>query len=165
VPAAVDTNVLLPVIRGNEGSAVVLVPFLDRFIQSLGLVISAPVYAELLAAPGMDVDTLDRFLSAGAIVVDWDLGREIWLRSATAYRDYARRRQASGGGWPRRILADFVIDAHAELHADFLLTYNNDDFERMFPALQVVVPPAPAPSVRPATEPEDPSAIAEGGSL
>jgi len=34
-----------------------------------------------------------------------------------------------------------VIGAHAELHADFLLTYNGDDFGRMFPALEVIVPP------------------------
>jgi predicted nucleic acid-binding protein len=142
VPAAVDTNVLLPIIRGDDGSADVLVPFLDRFIQSLGLVISAPVYAELLAAPGIEADALDHFLGVGAIVVDWDPGREIWLRAAASYRDYAQRRQTSGGGWPRRILADFVIGAHAELRADLLLTYNNDDFERMFPALEVVVPPA-----------------------
>jgi len=44
VPVAIDTTVLLPVIRGDVGSASVLVPFLDRFIESLGLVICAPVY-------------------------------------------------------------------------------------------------------------------------
>ena len=53
MPAAVDTNVLLPVLRGDADSAGVLVPFLDRFIGSMDLVISGPVYAELAAAPGM----------------------------------------------------------------------------------------------------------------
>jgi predicted nucleic acid-binding protein len=143
MPAAVDTNVLLPVLRGDAGSGDSLVPFLDRFIQSLGLVISGPVYAELAAAPWVQIEALDRFLAAGAIAVDVDLSRDVWLRAATAYRAYAQRRQASGAGWPRRILADFVIGAHAELHADVLLTYNSDDFERMFPGLEVIVPPAP----------------------
>jgi len=143
MPAAVDTNVLLPVIRGDAGSVDRLVPFLDRFIQSLGLVISGPVYAELAAAPGMQVIALDRFLAAGTITVDLDLARDAWLYAAAAYRTYADRRQASGGGWPRRILADFMIGAHAELRADLLLTYNSGDFGRMFPDLEVIVPPAP----------------------
>ncbi len=142
MPAAVDTNVLLPVIRGDAGSADHLVLFLDRFIQSLGLVISGPVYAELAAAPGMQVATLDRFLAAGTIAVDLDLARDAWLHAASAYRAYADRRQANGDGWPRRILADFMIGAHAELRADLLLTYNSSDFERMFPNMQVIVPPA-----------------------
>jgi len=141
MPVAVDTNVLLPVIRGDAGSADVLVPFLDRFIGSLGLVICAPVYAELAAAPGMQVAALDRFLAAGAIGVELDLSRDVWLRAASSYRSYADRRLASGEGWPRRILADFVIGTHAELRADLLLTYNTSDFGRMFPDLEVIEPP------------------------
>ncbi|MGH2387430.1 MAG: hypothetical protein ACRDIE_04440 [Chloroflexota bacterium] len=91
----------------------------------------------------MEVDALDRFLAAGAIAIDWDLSRDVWLRAAAAYRAYADRRRVAGGDRPRRILADFVIGAHAELHADLLLTYNSDDFGRMFPDLEVIVPPAP----------------------
>ncbi len=141
MPVAVDTNVLLPVIRGDAGSTNLLVPFLDRFIVSLGLVICAPVYAELAAAPGMRVAELDRFLAAGAIAVELGLSRDVWLRAAVAYRAYADRRLASGEGWPRRVLADFVIGAHAELRADLLLTYNSGDFGRMFPDLEVIEPP------------------------
>jgi len=87
MPAAVDTNVLLPVIRGDAGSVDRLVPFLDRFIQSLGLVISGPVYAELTAVPGMQIIALDRFLAAGTIAVDVDLARDAWLHAAAAGRD------------------------------------------------------------------------------
>jgi hypothetical protein len=142
MPAAVDTNVLLPVLRGDADSAGVLVPLLDRFIGSMGLVISGPVYAELAAAPGMQVAELDRFLAAGAIGVELDLGRDVWLGAAASCRAYAQRRQASGAGWPRRILADFLIGAHAQLRAELLLTHHADDFGRMFPDLEVIVPPA-----------------------
>lgn len=94
----------------------------------------------------MQVASLDRFLAAGTIAVDLDLARDAWLHAASAYRVYADRRQANGDGWPRCILADFMIGAHAELHAelhaDLLLTYNSSDFERMFPNLEVIVPPA-----------------------
>lgn len=144
MPAAVDTNVLLPIIRSDLGSGDQLVPFLDRFLQSFGLIISGPVYAELAAAPGMHVESLDRFLVGGPIEVDLMLSRDIWLQAAAAYRAYAQRRLASGAIWPRRILADFIIGAQAILHADLLLTYNSNDFARMFPALEVIVPPAPA---------------------
>jgi len=83
--------------------------------------------------------------AAGRIAVDLDLTRDIWLGAAASYRSYADRRLAAGAGWPRRILADFVIGAHAELRADLLLTYNSDDFGRMFPDLEVVVPPRNTP--------------------
>ncbi len=149
MPAAVDTNVLLPVIRGDVEVTNILVPFLDRYIQSLGLTISAPVYAELAAAPGMRVEALDQFLAVGQVAVEWNLSRNVWLRAAEAYRTYADRRQASGGGWPRRILADFIIGAHAERHADVLLTYNSDDFGRMFPDPEVIVPPVPGDTSTP----------------
>lgn len=83
---------------------------------------------------------LDRFLSAGRIAVYVDLTRDIWLGAAASYRAYADRRLAAGVGWPRRILADSVVGAHAERRADLLLTYNSDYFERMLPDPEVVVP-------------------------
>ncbi len=139
--AAVDTNVLLPVLRGDGASASVLVPFLDRFIGSVGLVVSGPVYAELADAPGMQVASLDRFLAA-EIGVEVDLARDVWLFAAASYRSYAGRRQASGVGWPRCILADFLIGAHAQLRVDLLLTFDALDLGRMLPDLEVVIPPS-----------------------
>jgi hypothetical protein len=35
-----------------------------------------------------------------------------------------------------------VIGAHAQLRAGVLVASNSDDFARMFPALEVIVPPA-----------------------
>jgi len=54
-----------------------MAPFLDRFIQSIGLTISAPVYAELAAAPGMRVEALDQVLAIGQITVEWSLARDV----------------------------------------------------------------------------------------
>jgi len=140
MPIAVDTNVLLPALRGGSSTSV-LVSYLERLIPRPGLVLSAPVYAELAAAPGVTPDLLDRFLHAGQMRVDFDLARDLWLQAAAAYRAYADRRHAEGAGWPRRLLADCVIGAHAALHADALLTYNGRDFGRLFPDLDVVEPP------------------------
>jgi len=144
VPIAVDTNVLLPVMRGGP-LASALAPYLERMIPLPGLVLSAPVYAELAAAPGVTPAILDRFLQAGQMRVDFDLSRDLWLQAAAAYRSYADRRHTEGAGWPRRLLADCVIGAHAALHADALLTYNGRDFGRLFPDLDVVEPPELVP--------------------
>ena len=77
MPTAVDTNVLLPVLRGNAGEVEPLVAFLDRTIQSQGLIKCGPVYAELAAAPGIQIAALDHFLTTGAITLDLDLGRDV----------------------------------------------------------------------------------------
>lgn len=138
MPLAVDTNVLLPALRGDASPA--LVSYLERLLPTPGLVLCAPVYAELAAAPGVTPAVLDRFLDAGQMHVDFDLSRAVWLQAAAAYRSYADRRQAAGAGWPRRLLADCVIGAHAVLHVDALLTFNGRDFGRLFPDLDLVEP-------------------------
>ncbi len=139
MPLAVDTNVLLPLLRGD--APVALAAYLERVIPTPGLVLCAPVYAELAAAPGVTPAVLDRLLDAGQMRVHFDLSRDLWLHAAVAYRSYADRRQAAGAGWPRRLLADCVIGAHATLHADALLTFNGRDFGRLFPDLDIVEPP------------------------
>ncbi len=144
MPIAVDTNVLLPLMRGGSPASA-LAPYLERVIPLPGLVLSAPVYAELAAAPGVTPAILDRFLQAGQMRVDFDLSRDLWLQAAAAYRSYADRRRTEGVGWPRRLLADCVIGAHAVLRADALLTYNGRDFGRLFPDLDVVEPPGLLP--------------------
>ena len=98
MPAAVDTNVLLPVMRGDADSAGVLVPFLDRFIGSVGLVISGPVYAELAAAPGVQVAALDHFLAAGAIAIELDLAARCLAPCGGVL---PRLRRATPGEWSR----------------------------------------------------------------
>ncbi len=44
------------------------------------------------------------------------------------------------GGARTRILADFLIAAHAQLHSDRLLTRDNRFFTEAFPQLKAVVP-------------------------
>jgi len=41
---------------------------------------------------------------------------------------------------PRRILADFIIGAHALHTASASMTLNRDDFARLFPGLPLIVP-------------------------
>lgn len=105
------------------------------------LVISAPVYAELVAAPGRGVEDVDAFLSRARIEVDWELGEEVWRTAARAFRGYAERRRARrGDSGPRRILADFLIGSHALRCASGLLTLDQGLYRAEFPELEILVP-------------------------
>ncbi|MGH2346374.1 MAG: DNA-binding protein, partial [Chloroflexota bacterium] len=69
------------------------------------------------------------------------LEKAIWQAAGLAYRTYARRRHAEGAPVPRRrILADFVIGAHAMGRQATLLTWDEDIYHTYFPGLITVAP-------------------------
>lgn len=61
---ALDTNILWPLLDAEEPAVSILTPILDGYNATDGLVICAPVYAELLAGPGATTVALDAFLDA-----------------------------------------------------------------------------------------------------
>lgn len=142
---ALDTNILWPLLRGDEPAVAVLTPLLDSYNASDGLVICGAVYAELLAGPGATVAALDEFLYGTEIAIDFALSPQIWQEAGLAFRAYAERRIAVGAIWPRRVLADFIIAVHALHNATALMTLNRDDFARILPALPLIVPDLNAP--------------------
>ena len=84
--------------------------------------VSAPVFVELSAIPTASAQRVDKLLANMTIAVDFDLGEDVWRLAATSFAAYAFRRRRSGGDSPKRLLADFVIAAHALLKADRLMT-------------------------------------------
>ena len=90
----------------------------------------------------MTAHFLNQFLAKEEIEVDFDLGKEVWLEAGLRFSIYAERRRKSKGGVARRLLADFVIGAHALLRADRLLTFDARRYEKDFPKLELVVPRA-----------------------
>ena len=132
--SAIDTNVVCalwwnPAVEPTAGEA------LKKAATEGALVICAVVYAELVAAPGATAALVDRFLADAAIELDPGFSRQILVHAAEAYRGYCRRRRKSGGGQSRRIIADFLIGAHAAHAADRLLTFNPKDYRTNFPRL------------------------------
>lgn len=114
---------------------------LNEARQRGALTVSAPVYAELVAAPGRGVQAVDAFLLRARIEVDWTMSERVWRVAAVAFRGYAeRRRSQPGDPGPRRILADFVIGAHALYSASALLTLDQRIYRAAFPELEVLVP-------------------------
>jgi len=101
-------------------------------------VVSAPVFVELAAMPTVNVQRVEELLAEMHIAVDFDLGEDAWRLAATSFAAYAMRRRRSGGGSPKRLLADFGIAAHALLHADQLMTLDAKRYGQDFPKLRIV---------------------------
>jgi len=111
---------------------------LGRAYRAGGIMICAPVYAELLAHPGASERFVDEFLAATKVTVDFGLDETVWREAGRRFAAYAERRRKSGGSTAKRLLADFVVGAHAALRADRLLTLDAARYRRDFPELALM---------------------------
>ena len=134
---ALDTNVIIDLEECTPESAERALRAVERAGERGGLVICAIVYAELLARPHPSADDIDGALRAAHIAVDLQISAESWREAGQAYAAYARRRRAAAGESPRRIIADFIIGAHARA-VGTLVTRDAAFYRRAFPALRVV---------------------------
>ena len=103
---AVDTNVI-SALWSREPLASQMAALLGRSHSDGGVVICAPVYAELLAHPKAPADFLDEFLAKTDIAVDFLLDEQVWREAGRVFAAYARRRRRSGDGTAKRLLVDF----------------------------------------------------------
>jgi hypothetical protein len=53
------------------------------------LIVAAPVFAELIAAPGRTEGFVATFFGESGIAIDWELGEEVWRSAGRAFRGYA----------------------------------------------------------------------------
>ena len=136
---AVDTNVFVAFWDQASTLNSLARSGLDGALAAGSLVIAAPVYAELLAFPTRNEAFLDFFFKDTGIAVDWDIDEQIWRAAGRAFQGYAsRRKKHSGAVIPRRILADFLIGAHALRRGHRLLTLDDGLYRAAFPRLSVV---------------------------
>jgi predicted nucleic acid-binding protein len=137
VRTALDTNVISALWSSEPAAAGVMAQLEQAYAQG-GLVISAPVYAELMAHPSATPRFVDDFLAQTGIAVDFDLGEPVWRQAAKSFAAYADRRRRSKGGLSKRLLVDFIVAAHALLRADRLMTLDSARYRSDFPKLQLV---------------------------
>ena len=134
---ALDTNILSALWSGESSASAILGRL--QILRSEGaLIISAPVYAELFAHPGASKRFLNQFFAETHVQVDFQLGQVVWERAGERFARYAARRRLSASGTPKRLLADFLIGAHALLHADRLPTLDAGRYKRDFPELDLL---------------------------
>ena len=134
---AIDTNVLVALWDEDSSLKLAARAALVAALQRGNLIAAAPVFAELLAAPGRTEDFVNAFFEDTGIVVDWELGEDIWRSAGKACRRYSERRRSHRKFGTRRILADFLIGAHAAEHGYRFLTMDERLYRTAFPALQI----------------------------
>ncbi len=116
---SLDTNLIVSVLNqelkfGDRAQAA-----LNKFRKSGRIVVSGPVYAELLGLPSRTQAILDEFFAVGGIEVDWRFEEAVWRAAGVGYQSYVRRRLDKTGELPRRILTDFLIGAQAVVRGKF----------------------------------------------
>ena len=135
---AIDTNVLVDMLDAAADASTAAFRTIERTAAAGALLVSPVVYAELRAHPRGTREDVAAFFDALRVRVDWSLEREVWVAAGDAFALYAHRRRSSGGGEPRRLLADFVIGAHAAHSAGRLVTRDVAFYRRTFPELRVI---------------------------
>lgn len=132
---AIDTNVLLDVLIPNRDFYESSAGALDQSASAGSLVICDMAYAELCIHFERQREC-DEFLESSGIRVH-ALTRQAHFMASRAWRIYRQQ-----GGTRTRILADFLIGAHAQQQATRLLTRDRGFYGRLFPSLRVLDPTA-----------------------
>jgi predicted nucleic acid-binding protein len=119
---ALDTNVVVALWGPDPSLNLAVQTALQSAFADGNLTVAAPVFAELVAGPGRTENFVNGFFENTGIAIDWELGEEVWRSAGRAFRSYAERRRKHRDWGTRRILADFLIGAHATAHGYRLLT-------------------------------------------
>lgn len=130
---AVDSSVLLDVLTDSPAHADSSEQELRKASSEGGLIICECVLAEIRPALANRRE-VEQFLA------DWELrfvpsSRESALLAGEIFAAYLRR-----GGEQARIVADFLIGAHAKVHADRLLARDRGYLRDYFSSLKLLVP-------------------------
>jgi len=138
VISAVDTSILLDILKGDNrfgpGSAAAL----RRATAEGRLVVSIAVWAEVSSAYVDANEAAVAMTRLGLELVPDDIS--VASAAGIAWRAYRR-----SGGTRRRVLTDFLIGAHAAAKADRLMTRDRGFYRSHFQPLQILDPSVDRP--------------------
>ena len=131
--SALDTSVLVDVLWGDQSFAESSRRAIEDAVRAGALIASPVVVAELRHAYRADSQVVELLSDFGIHVVALDL--EDGLLAGAVHRQYR-----AAGGTRRRVLADFLIAAHALNKADRLVARDRGFFRGHFRDLEVWYP-------------------------
>jgi predicted nucleic acid-binding protein len=134
---AIDSNIL-SAIWSREASAKQVAQLLDESGAMGSLVLSAAAYAELHAHPRISPNSIRHNLEEFEIQVDFALTESVWSEAGLRNAQYVERKRKATGQLDRRLIADFIVGAHALLSADRLMTMDVRRYRSYFPELVMV---------------------------
>ena len=154
---AIDTNVLLDILIPNASCAQRSLEFLTNLSPDDELIISPVVFAELASQFPVSED-LERFLSDTRIELI-PMSRPALFEASRTWKAYAAGRGRAfvcpkcGHNqrvicdacneemvYRQHILSDFLIGAHAKIHAERLITRDRGFYRTYFKTLKILTP-------------------------
>ena len=124
--SAIDTSILIDLIQKEEKA----IQLLANAAQEGKLIICEIVYSELCA--GMTQQMIDQFLK-DYIIEFFPTDKKALALAGQLWREHILN-QGRGG----HVIADFLIGAHAKIHADRLLSSDRGFYRRYFKEFVVV---------------------------
>ena len=132
---AIDSSVLLDVLTGDPRFLAASESALGDALASGDVVICEAVVAEVQAMLDTRETAMDSLSALGI--------RHLPTSEAAAVRaGHMQRRYRDRGGRRERVVADFLVGAHAPMQCDALVTRDADFFRDYFKGLKVIVPKA-----------------------
>jgi predicted nucleic acid-binding protein len=122
---SIDSNIVVALWRRDDPSSGTAAILLDQARKQGGLVVSAPVYAELMGDPNRTEIGLNEFFRDTGILIDWTVDERAWREAGRAYRGYVQRRRSENGSFPL-------------VHGYSLLTFDLRLYSAAFPSLSII---------------------------
>jgi predicted nucleic acid-binding protein len=130
---AVDSNILLDIFSADKIFGPHSVVALQDCLKEGMIIASGVVLVEtMLHFPSDDI-----FFEALSVlqVQPQEISMPAFLQAASAWQDYRR-----AGGSKNRVIADFLIGAHALVQCDRLLTRDRGFYRQYFKKLKIIEP-------------------------
>ncbi len=131
---SLDTNILFSAVNPHDSNHAKARKLLAQHGALEALVLSPVVYSELCASP--DIQGIRLFLHKAQIEVLWEMPETVWEQAGAALGQYALKRRSRT--LPRRIVADFMIAAHAKYHKLDLMSFDDTVYAAVFPDLKLI---------------------------